>query len=92
MPNITTIVGIQLRQKKICVSSDMSKPLRVGRNFFFYFIFFFWRRYGHMVKLFSPTNFVYFTPEIKVQIGNRCGLWGILWLPLTDHKIASLCE
>ena len=69
------------------VSSDMSKNIRVGRSekSFFLFLIFFFKEV--LTKLFfQPILLILHLINRKtVQIGNRCGFWGIL-CPADDIK------
>ena len=76
-------------KKNMSVSSDMPKNIRVGRSEIFFFIFYFFFK-KWLPNCFSNI-FCFFYIQITVitiQIGNRCGLWGILCS--MDHKTVSL--
>ena len=78
-----------LRKKIMSVSGDLSKILGSEKSFFLFFIFFFKEV---LTKLFFQPILLLLHPinTKTVQIGNRCGLLGILCS--TDDKTANLSE
>ena len=58
------------------VDCDMPKNIRVVRLEKSFFLFFFFKKWS--LNCFS-NRFCFFYIQITVQIGNRCGLWGILY-------------
>ena len=80
-------------KKKLCLFPVTCLKIlgSVGRkNLFFYFLLFFFKEV--ITKLFS-NQFCFFYIKITVktvQIGNKCGLWGIFCS--TDGKTANLSQ
>ena len=81
------------RPKKeiMSVSSDMSKNIRAGRSEKSFILLLFFSKEVMTKLFFQPILLLLHLNNSKtVQIGNRCGLWGILCS--TNDKTANLSQ